>query len=78
MSRYRLNLGTTMEFDAENPAECLGVWKKVYLVPDAEHEAWRRTAASVASAHSGKAIRYHSDDAFVWDMMEHGMLEQIS
>jgi len=76
MRRFRLKISSDpIEFEADHPSEFLRVWRDMFVAPPRDRDEWRRVAAMLACDWSGKPIRYHSDDAIVWDMMEHGMLE---
>lgn len=77
MPKYRLMISSRpIEFEAEHPREFLSVWRKEFKASTGDEHEWRRTAALLACDWSGKPIRYNSDDVIVWDMMEHGMLEE--
>lgn len=78
MPKYRLLISfDPVEFHSDTPATVLGVWRDMFFGAPTDPDEWRRMAALLASDWSGKPIRYHNDNVFIWDMMEHGMLEEV-
>jgi len=78
MPKYRLKISSQpIDFIADHPREFLDVWRAEFRATYETDEEWRRVAALLACDWSGKPIRYSNDDVIVWDMIEHGMLEEI-
>jgi len=78
MKTFELNYGDIKRFEANDASEVVKILRKNHWFPTDNEETFLRQAAQTASTWSGKDISFSNPASFAKDLIEAGMLKEIT
>ena len=78
LKQFELNAGEVIKFQGHKPSDVINKLKELKGFVKEDDESFLRSKAEGFVAWSGKTIRFDSPESFAEDLMDHGILSEIT